>query len=115
MELDYRINCLLHIMYKIKKGDEVKVMLGKDNGKTGAVERVFPKDGLLVVAGMNQYKRHVKRTQGMEGGIITLSKPMQLANVALICPNCKKTTRVGFKVESDGKTRVCKKCKKEIK
>lgn len=102
-------------MYKIKKGDNVQLLLGKDNGKTGSVERVFAKTGKVLVQGVNQYKRHVKSQQGMEGGVITIGKPVDLSNVALVCPSCKKPTRVGFKIESEGKIRICKKCGKDIK
>jgi large subunit ribosomal protein L24 len=102
-------------MYKIRKGDEVKIMLGKDNGKTGAVERVLSKEGMVLVAGVNQYKRHVRKQQDMEGGVITITKPVNISNVELVCPSCKKPTRVGFKGEGTNKTRICKKCGKEIK
>lgn len=100
---------------KIKKGDNVQIMLGKDNGKTGSVEQVFSKSGKVLVQGINQYKRHVRSMQGIEGGVVTLSKPVDVSNVALVCPNCKKPTRVGFKIEGGDKNRVCKKCGKEIK
>ena len=102
-------------MYKIRKGDEVKVMLGKDNGRTGIVERILAKNGKVLVAGINQYKRHVRKVQDTEGGVITITKPVNLSNVELVCPSCKKATRVGFKVEGEGKVRMCKKCGKEIK
>lgn len=102
-------------MQKIRKGDKVKVLLGKDNGREGSVEKVFPKEGKVVVAGINIYKRSVKKMGETQGGIIDLLKPVNISNVILVCPNCKKPTRVGFKVEKDGKTRICKKCGKEIK
>lgn len=102
-------------MLKVKKGDNVQILLGKDNGKTGAVERVIGKEGKVLVAGINQYKRHVRSYQGMEGGVITISKPVNVSNVAVVCPACKKPTRVGFKVEADIKVRMCKKCGKDIK
>ncbi len=100
---------------KLLKGDTVNVLRGKDSGKTGKVERVFSKTGKVVVEGVNQYKRHVKgRMPGQKSEIITLTKPMSAANVVLVCPKCKKATRVGYKVLKGDKTRVCKKCKKEI-
>lgn len=101
-------------MQKILKGDNVKVMTGKDAGRDGVVERVLGKAGKVFVGGVNLYKRHVRSMQGMEGGIIDLPKPMSISNVQLVCPNCKKPTRVGFKVEADKKVRVCRKCNKEI-
>lgn len=100
---------------KIKKGDKVKILLGKDRGKEGKVELVSGKVSKVFVGGANLYKRHVKKHQNMEGGIIDLPKPMDISNVALICPNCNKVTRVGYTVIGNDKIRICKKCKKEIK
>lgn len=102
-------------MQKIRKGDKVKVLLGKDNGREGSVEKVFPKEDKVIVAGVNIYKRSVKKMGETQGGIIDLLKPVNISNIVLICPNCNKPTRVGFKVEKDTKVRICKKCKKEIK
>ncbi len=99
---------------KIKKGDNVKVMAGKDSGKTGAVDKVLTKEAQVVVAGVNIYKRHVKKQGEVEGGIIDVRKPINISNVMLICPNCKKTTRVGFEIVAGDKKRDCKKCKKAI-
>ena len=100
---------------KIHKGDKVLILLGKDRGKTGEVKLVLRKKKRVFVEGMNIYKRHVRKMQGIEGGIIDIPKTMDLSNVALICPNCNKPTRVGLKITGDTKIRVCKKCKKEIK
>lgn len=100
---------------KIKKGDKVKILLGKDRGKEGKVEFVLGKKGKVFIGGANLYKRHVRKMQNMEGGIIDIPKPLDISNVALICPSCNKVTRVGYKKISDTKVRVCKKCKKEIK
>lgn len=100
---------------KILKGDTVQILLGKDHGREGKVEKVLSKKGKVLVAGINSVKRHVgKRTTGMEGGIINIIKPVDISNVVLICPNCKKPTRVGFKKEGADKVRVCKKCNKVI-
>ncbi len=99
---------------KIKKGDKVKLMLGKDRGKEGTVEYVLGKDNRVFVGGANLYKRHVRKMQNMEGGIIDIPKSMDISNVSLICPNCNKLTRVGFKKVSNEKLRICKKCGKEI-
>lgn len=100
---------------KIKKGDEVKILAGKDSGKSGKVLKVIPKKEKVLVEGVNIVKRHVKKMGQTEGGIIEISKPLNISNVALICPACKKETRVGFKVEGKTKTRICKKCKEVIK
>jgi len=103
-------------MQKILKNDKVKIMAGKDSGKEGTVDRVMAKDGKIIVAGINMFKRAVSgRKFGQEGGgIIDITKPINLSNVLLICPSCKKGTRVGFKIEGDSKFRMCKKCGKEI-
>ena len=101
-------------MMKIHKGDNVQITNGKDRGKSGQVERVFTKDNKVLLTGLNVFKRHVKSRQGIEGGIIDIAKPMDISDVMLVCPNCKKPTRVGFKVDGDLKTRVCRKCGKEI-
>ena len=100
---------------KFKKGDEVLVSCGKDKGKTGKIEKVFSKSQKVLVAGINMYKRHRKaQGQRMPGGIIDITKPLPWANVAVLCPNCKKPTRIGFKITNGKKVRICKKCKKEI-
>ncbi|MDO8583457.1 MAG: 50S ribosomal protein L24 [bacterium] len=100
---------------KLKKGDNVKVVLGKDKGKTAKIEKVFSKLGKVLVTGVNQYKRHLKaRSQGQPSEIITITKPLPLGSVALLCPHCKLQTRIGFKIEKSGKIRVCRKCDKKI-
>jgi large subunit ribosomal protein L24 len=101
-------------MLKIHKNDEVKILIGKDAGKSGKVVRILPNERKVWVEGINMYKRHVKKTQGMEGGVIDISKPVDISNVALVCPKCKKETRVGFKVDGSSKLRVCRKCQEVI-
>ncbi len=102
-------------MKKIRKGDNVKVLLGKDSGKTGIVDKVLGKETKVIVGGINIYKRSVKKQGEQAGGIIDLVKPVNISNVALVCPNCKKITRVGFQIVKSEKIRICRKCKKEIK
>src|SRR3972149_5965723 len=100
---------------KIKKGDIVKVLIGKDKGKTGQVEKVFRKIERVLVPGVNEFKRHVKsRARNQKSEIITITKPLPIANVALVCPKCKKPTRIGFQIEKGKKIRICKKCSKAI-
>src|SRR5260221_5036269 len=101
-------------MIKFKKGDNVKITSGKDKGREGNIEKIFPKSQKALVPGVNIYKKHVKAqlTADGKGGIFELSRPLSFAKFALICPNCKKQTRVGFKVEGDKKTRICRKCGK---
>ena len=99
---------------KLKKGDEVKVIRGKDKGKTGSIEKVFGKTKVLI-SNVNQYKRHVKKkTEREKSDIVTITKPIFLYNVCLICPECKKQTKVGYKIIDEKKVRVCKKCSKLI-
>lgn len=97
---------------KIKKGDRVRVLTGKDRGKEGVVMRAFPAEGKVIVDGVNVAKRHQRATRAtMQGGIIDKDMPIPVSNVAVVDPNCGKPTRVGYKVAADGtKTRVCKKC-----
>lgn len=101
-------------MLKIKVGDTVKIVAGKDKGREGKVEMVLPKSDSVVVPEVNMYKKHVKGQQGQKGGMYDLPRPLNVAKVALICPNCKKITRVGFEEVKGEKIRVCKKCKKQI-
>jgi len=97
---------------KIKKGDKVKILIGKDRGREGTVEVVLAKEKKVLVAGLNIYKKHTKPTkEGEKGGIIEKSRPIDIAKVALICPKCQQPTRVGYQVTGGEKQRICKKCK----
>lgn len=99
---------------KLKKGDTVKIMAGKDKGREGKVEMVLPKRNSVVVPEINMYKKHVKGQKGQKGGMYDLPRPLNMAKVSLICPHCKKVTRVGFEIVKKEKVRVCRKCKKNI-
>ena len=100
---------------KLKKGDKVQVIAGKDKGKTGAIERVYDKQGTAMVHEINQYKRHIKKSeQTPEGGIVDVPRPIDVSKLMLVCPKSKKLTRVGYKIEKDKKIRVCRKCDKAI-
>jgi large subunit ribosomal protein L24 len=94
---------------KIKTGDEVIVLAGKDKGKTGKVEKVLPTEGRALVTGINLVKKHEKPSATSAGGIITKSLPIQLSNVAVVDPKSGKATRVGFKVVDGKKVRFAKK------
>lgn len=100
---------------KMRKGDEIKVVKGKDKGKGGKIDKVFSKENKVLILGINQYKRHKKaQSQTQKSEIITINKPLPLSNVELVCPKCHLSTRTGFIIEGDKKLRVCKKCKQII-
>lgn len=101
---------------KIKKGDKVKVIAGKDKGREGTVERVYSKQNKILALGINVYKRHLKKGQqkDQQGGIVDIPRPLDVAKVMLICPKCKKLARVGYSVEKDKKFRICKRCKSRV-
>ena len=101
---------------KIKKGDTVLVIRGKDAGKKGKVLSVNREKGRLVVEGVNIQKKHTRPTKKVQqGGIITQEGSIAASNVMLVCPSCGEPTRVGFLVkDKDLKVRVCKKCDSEI-
>ncbi|MGI5897740.1 MAG: 50S ribosomal protein L24 [Candidatus Dojkabacteria bacterium] len=100
---------------KIRKGDTVKILYGKEAGKRGTVVALNPKKRTLVVEGLNLYKRHLKgdgRTRTSE--ILTIEKPFPISKVMFVCPLCGKPTRVGLRKEGEEIIRVCKKCGKDI-
>jgi large subunit ribosomal protein L24 len=100
---------------KIKKGDRVRVLTGKDRGKTGEVMRAIPEKGKVIVDGVNVAKKHQKATKAtMQGGIIDKDMPIHVSNVALICGSCG-ATRVGYRIDDAGKkVRVCRKCQGDL-
>ena len=100
---------------KILKGDTVKVLIGKDKGRTGEVIKSLPKKGKIVLKGLNIFKKHIKASQGNPGSIIEKERSLFVSKVALVCPSCKKTVRVGYQIDKSGeKYRICKKCKSII-
>jgi large subunit ribosomal protein L24 len=88
---------------KIKKGDRVVVLVGRDKGRTGEVVQVMPKDDKATVRGVNMVKRHQRQSATQEGGIISKEAPIQLSNLAVADPKDGKPTRVGFRVLDDGR------------
>ena len=97
-------------MRKIRKGDDVIVITGKDKGKTGKVTQVLVQENKVIVAGINMVKRHTKPSQESAGGIISKEMPIQISNVAYIDPKTNKPTRLGIKIDKDGrKVRFAKK------
>lgn len=97
---------------KIRKGDTVKILTGKDKGKKGRVLKVMPKENKLIVEGLNLFYKHVRpRREGEKGQRIQFPAPLHVSKVMLICPKCSKPTRVGYKILADGKkVRWCRKC-----
>ena len=95
-------------MQRIKKGDKVVVIAGKDKGRTSEVVAVSPKDDRAVVSGINVVRRHQRQTQTTEAGIIAKEAPIHLSNLAIADPKDGKPTRVGYKVEGDKKVRYAK-------
>ncbi|MBP8689125.1 50S ribosomal protein L24 [Patescibacteria group bacterium] len=97
---------------KIKKNDLVKVIAGKDIGKEGKVIQIFQTEKQIVVEGVNKSVKNLKpKTKDEKGKQIEYFAPIDVSNVELICPLCKKPTKVGYKIEGKNKNRICKKCK----
>jgi len=94
---------------KLRKGDKVIVLTGKDAGREGTITRVMPKDGKAIVDGINVAIRHQRQSQGSQGGRIPTPMPIQLSNLALVDPKEGGPTRVGFRTEGDKKVRYAKK------
>lgn len=106
-------------MQRIKKGDNIEVIAGKDIGARGEVLRVLPKENRVVVAQINIAKKHQRPMQAgrqqIQPGIIEFEAPLDLSNVMLVCTQCDQRTRVGFRVNEDNvKVRVCRKCGADI-
>ncbi len=100
---------------KVKKGDQVKIIAGKDRGKTATVTRAFPKENKVTAEGVNLYKKRVKpKRAGQKGEMVTVARPLQVSNVMVVCPNCKIPSRLGYRVEANQKIRYCKKCRAKI-
>ena len=100
---------------RLKKGDNVLVIGGKDRGRKGKILEVLPKKGKIVVEGMNIHKKHTKpKRQGQKGEIIEVPAPFDASNAKIICTKCIKPVRVGYRVTTEKKYRVCKKCGEEI-
>ncbi len=101
---------------RLRKGDEVVVIAGKDRGKRGKVQEVRPADGTAVVAGVNVAKRHTKPNpaKNEKGGIVDKPMPIALGKVMLVCPHCGEATRVAHRTEEETKERICKRCGEPI-
>ncbi len=100
---------------KLRVGDTVEVISGKDRGKRGKIEYLIPKENLVVVEKINRWKKHLKKTrQHPQGGIVEISRPIRSANAMIVCPHCGKLTRVKTQLSKDAKLRLCKKCHKTL-
>ncbi len=100
---------------KIIKGDKIKVISGKNKGVESVVLRAYPKENKIVAENVNIVSRHVKKSRMSQGGIMKMEKVIDVSNVMIVCPNCKKETRVGFIITDGKKYRVCRKCNQVIK
>ena len=103
------------VKMRLKKGDRVLVLSGKDKGKKGEITRVIPDRNMVIVDGVNVAKKHQRSTSAtMQGGIIDKDMPVPASNVAILCPNCGPS-RIGYRFNDDGiKARVCKKCGRDL-
>jgi len=100
---------------KIKQGDTILVIKGKDKGKKSKVLRGMPSKGMILVESVNMKKVHKRpKKEGEKGQVVEVPYPLNASKVKIICPKCNKPSRIGYKVEEDKKYRVCKKCKAEI-
>jgi len=103
---------------KIHKGDTVLIISGKDKSRKGKVLEAFPKEGRILVEGMNLRKKHQRpKKSGEKGQIVELPRPIHISNVKLVCQKCEKATKVGYKSKiknQKSKIRICKKCGQEV-
>lgn len=100
---------------KIKKGDKVQIMVGKDSGKQGKILKVNPKANLVLVEGVNLIKKHQRpKKQGEKGEVVSIPHFLNVSKVGLVCQSCDKPVRVGFRGDGEEKARYCKKCQATI-
>jgi large subunit ribosomal protein L24 len=96
---------------KVKKGDTVQILAGKDRGKRGTVARVYPQTAKVIVEGLNLVKKHRRARKAAAAGIVTIAAPLPLSRVMVVCPHCAKSTRIQVRVNDDtSRSRVCQKC-----
>jgi len=99
----------------LHKGDNVRILAGKDRGKTGTILRAIPEDGKIIIDGLNTFKKRSRpKKQGEKGQTVLVPRAMPAGKVMLICTSCKEPTRVGSRLEGAKKVRYCKKCKATI-
>lgn len=96
---------------KIKKGDNVFIITGKDRGKSGIIQKVIPEKNKILITGINIAKHHLKPSRkNPHGGIIDMIAPIDSSNVVVICPHCSQKSRVSYRIKDDLKERICRKC-----
>lgn len=100
---------------KIKKGDNVLIISGKDKGRTGKIIRAIPRSLRILVEGINLNKKHVRpKREGEKGQVVEVPASLDISSVKIVCPKCGKATRTEYKIEKGNKFRMCKKCKQII-
>lgn len=100
---------------KFKKGDTILITAGKDKGKSGKIEKIYPPIYQVLIPGINLFKKHLKKQgEKSQGGIIDFPRPLESGKFVLLCPACKKPTRVGFSLSHGEKIRICRKCEKPV-
>lgn len=100
---------------KLKKGDKARVIAGKDRGRDGVIEKIYKKQKTVMILGINQYKKHIKKSDKTpQGGVVELPRPIDVSKLALLCPKCLQITRVGYVIENGKKSRKCRKCNEKI-
>ena len=100
---------------KIKKGDEVKIISGKDRGKSGKVSKVYPSINSVLIEGLNLFKKHMRKKQAdKKGEIVLVPRPVKISAIRFICKHCGKITRIGYDISGENKIRICKKCRQAI-
>jgi large subunit ribosomal protein L24 len=100
---------------KIHKNDTIKILAGKDRGKSGKVLKIFPKKKKVLIENLNIYKKHVRpKRQGEKGQTIFVPRPIDVSNAAIVCSSCGRAARIGYKMERGNKIRVCRKCRANV-
>ena len=100
---------------RLREGDKVKVISGKDAGKESRISKVFPKKDQVIVEGVNTAKRHTRpRGQTMQGGIVDKDMPIHVSNVMIMCEDCGRPVRISYRVDEHGKSRVCPTCGSDL-
>lgn len=99
----------------IRRDDEVRVVSGKDRGRSGRVVRVLPREGRVMVEGVARAKKHSRPSKRrQQGGIIDIEQFVDISNVQVVCKSCGQPTRIGHRIDGDSKVRVCKKCESDL-